>query len=157
MSDHDKVFMNTFLAVLSVLAVLAFAFYFIADSVTTDDDEAGINPRMTAKVQENIQPIGQVNVGAVVAAADATASTEPRSGDQVYNSACLACHSTGVAGAPKVGDKAVWSTRNANGVDGLLANAIKGINAMPPRGACANCSDDELKAAIEYMLKESGV
>lgn len=158
MSD-DKSVTNTILAVIGALVVLAFAFYFIANAVTSDEaDDSGPNPRMTAKVQENIKPVGQVNVGAVAAAAATTTeSTGPRSGDQVYNASCMACHGTGVAGAPKVGDKAAWAERAAKGVDGLLTNAINGINAMPPKGTCAACSDDELKAAIEYMLKESGV
>lgn len=158
MSD-DKSVTNTILAVIGALVVLAFAFYFIANAVTSDEvDDSGPNPRMTAKVQENIKPVGQVNVGAVAAvAATATSSAGPRGGDEVYNASCLACHGTGVAGAPKVGDKAAWAERAAKGVDGLLSAAIKGINAMPPKGTCATCSDEELKAAIEYMLKETGV
>lgn len=155
MSDHDKVFMNTFMAVLAALAILAFAFYFIADFVTSDDT-AEPDARAQAKIEENIQPVGQVNVGAVAAVTE-TASAEPRTGDQVYNAACLACHASGVAGAPKVGDKAAWSARAAQGIDTLLKHAINGLNAMPPKGTCADCSDDELKAAIEYMLKETGV
>lgn len=155
MSDHDKTVTMTILSVVGALAVLAVVFYFIANTVTSDDDASGPNPRMTAKVQENIKPIGEVNVGAVAAAPAASAG--PRSGDQIYNSACLACHSTGVAGAPKVGDKAAWGPRAKKGIDGLLKNAIHGLNAMPPKGTCADCSDDELKAAIEHMLKETGV
>jgi cytochrome c5 len=74
----------------------------------------------------------------------------------VYNASCLACHSTGVAGAPKVGDQASWAPRAAKGLDSLLATAVSGLNAMPPKGTCADCSDEELKAAIEYMLSQSG-
>ncbi len=158
MSDHDKTVTNTILLVLAILAVMAISFYFIAKTVTSDDsaENDGPNPRMTAKILENIKPVGQVNTGAVVVAAVAE-SVGPRSGDDVYNASCLACHSTGVAGAPKVGDKAAWDTRVASGMDAMLNNAINGINAMPAKGTCATCSDDELKAAIEYMLKESGV
>ncbi len=59
----------------------------------------------------------------------------------------------GLLGAPKVGDKAEWGKRakEQGGLDGLLAKAISGINAMPPKGTCADCSDDELKAAIKHM------
>ena len=159
MSHEDKVFFGNFIGVLVVLVVIAFVFFFLADSVT---DDIGTSPednaRLQAKMAENIAPVGQVNVGAVPAssATDAAAAAGPRSGDQVYNAACLACHSTGAAGAPKVGDSAAWAPRAAKGVDGLLATAISGINAMPPRGTCADCSDDELRNAIEYMLKESG-
>ena len=66
---------------------------------------------------------------------------------------CDACHGTGLLGAPKIGDAADWGKRakEQGGVDGLLAKAITGINAMPPKGTCSDCSDDELKGAIEKM------
>jgi cytochrome c5 len=76
-------------------------------------------------------------------------------GQQTYQTSCQACHSTGAAGAPKLGDKAAWAPRIATGVDAMLAVAIKGKNAMPPKGACMSCSDDDLKAAIEYMVSQS--
>lgn len=146
------------MAVLAILAVLAFIFYFIATSVTSSDGEESVtNPRAEARIEENIAPVGQVNVGTVAAVASGGAETAARSGDAVYNAACLACHSTGVAGAPKVGDKATWGARAGQGIDTLLSNAINGINAMPPKGACGNCTDDELKAAIEYMLSQTGL
>ena len=157
MSDHDKVFMSTFLGVLAALAVLAFVFYFIANTVTGDDKDAVPDARAEAKIQENIKPVGEVAVGEVAVAAATTTSAAPRSGDQVYNASCMACHGTGVAGAPKIGDKAAWAPRAAQGIDTLLNHATNGFNAMPPKGTCADCSNDELKAAIEHMLKESGV
>ena len=76
-------------------------------------------------------------------------------GVSVYNSKCIICHGSGVAGAPKTGDKAAWAPRIAQGMDTLLANAIKGKNAMPPRGTCTECSDADLAAAIEYMVSKS--
>ncbi len=79
----------------------------------------------------------------------------PRSGEDVYNTACAACHSTGAAGAPKTGDVAGWTALIARGIDDLLASAIKGKGAMPPRGLCTSCSDDELKAAIQHMMDNS--
>ena len=133
-------------------------------------------------VQERIKPIGAVaTTAAPAAAAAAPARSEPaattpakatepaapapaasettasstRSGEEIFNSACTACHSTGAAGAPKVGDKEAWAPRIATGMDTLLEVAGKGKNAMPPRGTCGNCSDDELKAAIEYMVSKS--
>ncbi len=158
MSEQDSALIKSFTGVLSVLVVVAVVFYFVADMVTSDSNDAGSNERMEAKILENIKPVGQVNVGSVPASAAAPAAAAgPRSGQDVYNASCLACHSTGVAGAPKVGDKAVWSARAAKGIDGLLATAISGLNAMPPKGTCGACSDDELKGAIEYMLKETGL
>ena len=77
-------------------------------------------------------------------------------GKATYDTKCFACHNTGVAGAPKLGDKAAWEPRIASGMDAMLAIAVKGKGAMPPKGTCADCSDEELKAAIEYMLSQSG-
>ncbi|HHJ13366.1 MAG TPA: cytochrome c5 family protein [Gammaproteobacteria bacterium] len=123
--------------------------------------EDGLDARQAAKILENIRPVGQVNVGGASAqaqtAAPAPAAASARSGADVYNGACMACHGTGAAGAPKVGDKAAWGPRAEMGVDGLLKSAVSGLNAMPPRGTCGDCSDDELKAAIEHMLKETGL
>ncbi|MEE9494240.1 MAG: c-type cytochrome [Gammaproteobacteria bacterium] len=160
MSAEDKSTVNTIMVVLGILAVMAVGFFFAASFVTSDDsDTETISERAQDKILDNIRPIGEVSVGAVAATAvaDAAASTEPRSGEQVYTASCLACHASGVAGAPKLGDNAAWSTRAAKGIDGLLATAISGINAMPPKGTCATCSDDELKVAIEYMLEQSGL
>lgn len=69
----------------------------------------------------------------------------------LYTQSCAVCHATGVAGAPKLGDKAAWAPRLAQGVDGLTASAIKGKNAMPPRGASTG-SDADIKAAVAYMV-----
>ena len=84
--------------------------------------------------------------------ADAGDAAAPKSGEQVYNGSCMACH---VAGAPKLGDKAAWAPRIAKGMDSLLASATNGLNAMPPKGTCMTCSSDELQAAVEYMVGKS--
>ena len=76
-------------------------------------------------------------------------------GQQVYKNSCQACHAAGVAGSPKLGDKATWEPRIATGMDALVASVTNGKGIMPPRGACASCSDDDLKAAVEYMVSES--
>lgn len=77
-------------------------------------------------------------------------------GIAVYKRACIACHGTGVANAPKLGDRADWEPRMAQGSEQLLATSIAGKGAMPPRGTCADCSDHDLRAAIEYMLVQAG-
>ncbi len=87
----------------------------------------------------------------VVAAA--TGST--RSGKEVYDSKCATCHTTGAAGAPKTGDAAAWSTRLGKGMEVLYANAINGINAMPAKGLCFDCSSEEIKASVDYMMESS--
>lgn len=155
MSHQDRVFFGNFMAVLAFIVVAAFAFYFIAKSVVNSDDSAGENTALTQVANENIKPIGTVVVAGESSSSAAAAG--PRSGTDVYNSFCMACHATGAAGAPKVGDKAAWAPRANKGLDGLLATANSGLNAMPPKGTCGDCSDDELKGAIRHMLTETGI
>lgn len=75
-------------------------------------------------------------------------------GEQIYQTRCSACHATGVAGAPKLGDKAAWAPRIATGQDALLASVTNGKGAMPPKGTCMECSEEDLKAAIVYMTSQ---
>ena len=86
--------------------------------------------------------------------ASAAGGAADKSPDQLYQSACLACHTTGAAGAPKIGVAADWSGRLAKGLDGLSTSAINGIGAMPPRGG-SQFSDDQIKAVVEYILDQS--
>jgi len=83
------------------------------------------------------------------------AAMAERDGATVYNTKCLACHMSGVAGAPKTGDAAAWAARMAPGMEAVLASAKKGKNAMPPMGTCMDCTDAELTAAIQYMVDNS--
>lgn len=83
----------------------------------------------------------------------------PRSGAQVYQDHCKTCHGRSTQGAPMPGERARWALRAQQGMDVLLQHAIEGYNQqlMPPRGACHNCSDAEVRAGILYMLNESGI
>ena len=87
------------------------------------------------------------------AAAAPVAATAPAAGNgkKVYDSACMACHASGVANAPKLGDKKAWAPRLANGLDALTASAIKGKGAMPPKGGNTSIPDADIRAAVEYM------
>ena len=89
-------------------------------------------------------------------AADKPADTQTASaeGQNIYQKSCQACHATGVAGAPKLGDKEAWAPRIAKGNDVLLSSVTNGLKAMPPKGTCMTCSEDELRAAIDYMVGE---
>ena len=94
---------------------------------------------------------------AAMPAAKATAAkggvaTAKVDGAKVFASGCNVCHTAGIAGAPKLGDKAAWAPRMGQGIDALTAAVIKGKGAMPPRGAVANASDAELRGAVEYMV-----
>lgn len=89
---------------------------------------------------------------AVTAAAPAAAAAPAGTAPALYGQACLACHAAGVAGAPKLGDKAAWAPRLAAGVDGLTASVIKGKGAMPPKGGAMSASDADIKAVVAYMV-----
>ena len=78
-----------------------------------------------------------------------------RSANQIYNTYCIACHMSGVAGAPIFGSKADWQPHIEKGMEALLANVTKGINAMPPKGLCFDCSDDEMQSTIQYIIDNS--
>lgn len=145
-----------FMIVLGALVAFTVVIIVLANMVGSGEDAGqGANEMQAAAIAERIQPVGQVNVGSATAEV-AAAPAAPRSGSEVYTAHCFACHGTGAAGAPKVGDKGAWSARTAQGMDGLLKSAISGKGAMPPRGG-STASDDELKAAIEHMLKETGL
>jgi cytochrome c5 len=91
---------------------------------------------------------------AATAVAAAPQAAAAGGGEAIYKQTCFACHGTGAAGAPKLGDKAAWAPRMAQGVPALVQNAIKGKNAMPPKGG-SNASDAEIRAAVEYMVSAS--
>ncbi len=80
-------------------------------------------------------------------------------GAAVYNSGCAACHATGVAGAPKFGDKAAWANRVTKDTETLYSNALNGFQGetgvMPPKGGFMNLSDDDVKAAVDYMIESN--
>ncbi len=93
-----------------------------------------------------------------IAAAD-DQDTSVRSGEAVFEAHCANCHTGGFGGfftgAPKVGKKKDWESLAPKGVDTLTANTTAGTEGMPPRAECAACTDDEIRAAVEYMLEES--
>jgi cytochrome c5 len=101
-------------------------------------------------VAARLQPAGKVDVSAPASAPGA------RSGEEIYKSVCTACHQTGVANAPKLGDKAAWAPRMKDGLNAMVAIAAKGKGAMPPKGGAADLSDTELARAVVFMANQSG-
>jgi cytochrome c5 len=153
LTSHDEgVRVNLIKKILTAQVAVLALWAVSAQTVTA----AEMSPQEAA-IAERIKPVGQVciageeckGVGAVAVAAAGPALT----GAEVVAKYCGACHTAGVLGAPKIGDGAAWKTRAgaAGGLDGLLKHAIAGINAMPPKGTCATCSDDELQGAIKQM------
>jgi cytochrome c5 len=76
-------------------------------------------------------------------------------GKAVYTQVCRACHATGVAGAPILGDRAAWALRLTIGADALVASALRGRGGMPPRGGQPGLTDAQIRAAVEYMIAQS--
>ena len=83
--------------------------------------------------------------------------TDGFNAETTYMASCFACHSTGAAGAPKVGPGFLveWAPRMEKGLDAVVSNAINGLNTMPPKGLCFTCTDDDLRALVEYMVSSS--
>ena len=115
------------------------------------DADMGVDKMVEAATIDRIKPIGEVNIGK----APVMAASSGVDGKGTYQSACFACHGTGAAGAPKVGDKAAWKKRIAKGSKILLDHAINGFKGMPAKGGNASLSDAAVKAAVEYMVKGS--
>ena len=125
----------------SILFLLAGVYVFAVPPGTDDE------------IRTRLEPFGSVcREGDDCGTASAAASSGPLSGQQVYDQFCFACHATGVGGAPLFGDAGQWAERRDKGMDALMASTLNGINAMPAKGTCMNCSDDELSAAVTYIL-----
>lgn len=146
-SSNNNVLTKTLAVVASLVAGVFFTGAVLAESSLEDE------------IRERIKPVGEVCISGEdcgdIAAPVAAASAGPRSGEDVYKTTCFGCHGTGAAGAPKLGDSAAWSARTSKGLDAVISNAINGFNAMPPRGTCASCSDDDIAAAVNYMVDNS--
>lgn len=110
------------------------------------------------QIMKRIQPDAKVCVEGEDCG-EATAPQEEvvaqRTPEEIYNASCMACHGTGVMGAPKMGDSAAWAPRIVQGTDTLYEHAIGGIRSMPPKGGCASCSDDDIKAVVDYFVSNA--
>ncbi len=111
---------------------------------------------IASTIEERVAPVGSVcKKGDECAAAVVVAASGPRAGDAVYNSKCSACHASGALGAPIVGDAAAWAPRIEQGLETLTSHAWNGINKMPAKGQCGDCSEEEIAAAVQYMVDNS--
>jgi cytochrome c5 len=109
-----------------------------------------------AAIEARIKPVGEVCIeGDSSCGMAVVASSGPRTGEDIYNSSCMACHGTGVPGSPQLGDVAEWNTRVDKGLEVVYSNAINGIGGMPAKGTCMSCSDDEINATVDYMVAQS--
>lgn len=118
-----------------------------------------LSDKQRAAIEARIAPVGEVcllgdsSCGGAVAVANAA----PRSGEEVYNSACMACHVSGAGGAPIVGDIAAWQPRIAVGMAALYDSGVNGVpgTSMMAKGGCMSCSDEEINGAVDFMVAGS--
>lgn len=114
---------------------------------------AAVAQTMSAdEIKERIMPVGKVKIAGAVDVLAVAAG--PRTGKEIYAAACTACHAVGVLGAPKTQVAADWQPRlDEKGFDQVWKNAVNGINAMPAMGTCGDCTEEDIKTAIEYMIE----
>ncbi len=155
----DREFVKYFSAMIAALVALAVVIFVIAQVVGGKAKHPAAAQADAKAVVERIKPVGEVTVAGSNAVMDAlipAAHAQANKGESVYKQGCAACHVAGVAGAPKLGDKASWKDRIAQGNDKLYEHAIKGFQGkkgvMPPKGGFANLSDADVKAAVDYMV-----
>lgn len=148
--QHDKVFIRTFTAVLGFLVAFTIVISIVAKAIsaTAENDEGD-----EARLESRIKPLGGVftDEKALLAATPAPVARAALSGADVVAKVCGACHNGGLLNAPKTGDKGAWTSRGT--LAQLTASAIKGKGQMPARGGDPELTDDEIKAAIQAMLK----
>jgi len=154
-AQNDASLLRMFILILGALVLFTVIIVIAANYVGGNGERTAANDAMRdAAVAERIKPVGQVATGAATTAEPVVvAAREPA---KVYQTVCFACHGTGAAGAPKVGDKAAWGPRFDQGLDTLLTHATNGKGAMPPRGGNPTVTDEELRGTIIHMLRETG-
>jgi cytochrome c5 len=154
----DNVFWKSFSVMIGALAALTVVIYVLAQNVADNAEMAKTDSANDTELAQRIRPVGEVSIvsrvmNVVVPVAQAA------DGKATYDTACVACHSTGAAGAPKVGDKADWAARIAQGNAILYEHAIKGYQGkkgfMPAKGGNATLADDAVKAAVDLMVAGS--
>ncbi len=134
----------------TVLGVLA--------SITAPVYGEVVPPGTEAEIRERLQPFGslcRIGDACSPAATSQTTTSGTMTGEQVYNQFCFACHATGVSESPILGDTEAWAPRLAKGMDTLWESTTNGLNLMPIRGTCMNCSDDELREAMNYVMGQT--
>ena len=137
-------------AVIASFLVPIFVIVLLVKYVTADlQPAAGSSAKTEESVAQRIQPVGRVEVE------DASDASSLKSGEQVYAAQCVACHASGVANAPKLGDMAAWAPRLKTGYAALLTAVMKGKGAMAPQGG-GDFNDTEIARAVVYLANQSG-
>jgi cytochrome c5 len=167
-SKHDSHFFNVFSVVLGLLVAFAIGVFAFAHYIGEHEQVAHVltDPRMQQSVEERLasparvavagQDNSALTIAPVTTAATATVATTFKSGTEVYENVCKACHGAGLAGAPKAGDKGAWAPRISQGKPTLYEHALKGFTGkagvMPPKGGRTDLSDDLIKQAVDHIV-----
>lgn len=168
-SKQDTHFFNVFSLVIGLLVAIAICLFALARTVAshTQEKQMLVEKEYLKGVNERLQPMAKVAVAGqdnsalaiaptTTASAGSAAPAAPKTGDELFEQACKACHGAGIGGAPKAGDKAAWGPRVAKGKDVLYDHALHGFTGsagmMPAKGGRADVSDDLVKAAVDHML-----
>ncbi|BDU19650.1 cytochrome c [Dyella sp. GSA-30] len=172
MSKSDQSFMRSFSLLIVGLAVLTLLLIGLAWTIY-DHEPKEVDPSAQAQVDARIAPNGAVYAGntgraAMLAAQEAAAKAAAsqvayggtKDGKTIYDNLCHSCHTAGVAGAPKLGDKAAWGPRIAEGLDTLVKHAIEGYkgpdgNMMPAKGGNPSLTDEQVKAAVTWITQQA--
>jgi len=160
---HDQHFYDTFMLVLGILVAFAFAMYWLANDIaaaTPGAYEKG-SPTEEQLIDQRLAPMSDVQISGdaksqmATAAPAAAGSGTPKTGKEIWEGTCSACHQAGLLGAPKIGDKAAWAPRIAKGMATLKDHALHGFNQMPAHGGNAALTDADVVSALEYMVGQS--
>lgn len=165
-ASHDRKFFDTFLLILGILVGIAIALIVVARIIAANTSVANRqnDPLYEQQVEARIHPFardavaGEDNASLAVPTAEpATATDLPA--ETVFQQGCVACHGAGIAGAPKLGDKAAWAPRIAQGKDVLYKHALQGFQGkngvMPAKGGRADFTDQSVMNAVDYMVAAS--
>ena len=138
-----------------MLIVWAIAMIFIGFKAlnSTSGDSSNSETMVENSVLERIKPVGEVRIDTSTQVASAEiVETAERSGEEIYNSKCAGCHTSGVMGSPKFASLEDWAPRVGLGLEKLTLSAIAGKGGMPAKGTCMDCTDDDIKITVQYML-----
>ncbi|MDA7440870.1 c-type cytochrome [Candidatus Pseudothioglobus singularis] len=138
-----------------MLIVWAIAMIFIGFKAlnSTSGDSSTSETMVENSVLERIKPVGEVRIDTSINVASAEiVETAERSGEEIYNSKCAGCHTSGIMGAPKYASLEDWAPRVDLGLEKLTLSAIAGKGGMPAKGTCMDCTDNDIKITVQYML-----
>ncbi len=143
---------------IGISILVAMVYVLVAAGITGNRGKReSMMPESSIVLVDSLGPSGGVEAAPAAATSGSMAvGAGEAPGLAIYNKSCMVCHDAGVAGAPRLGDKADWEPRVAQGYDRFLQVVIAGMGVMPPRGSCMDCGDEELEAAIRYMLAQVG-